>query len=49
MLTLNEQDGDELIKLFDDLDALTREPFTKAKAEIDARLAKKLRRARSKT
>ena len=28
MLTLNEQDGDELIKLFDDLDDLTREPFT---------------------
>jgi peptidyl-dipeptidase A len=41
-LTLNEQDGTELIKLFDDLDALTKEPFTKAKADIDARLAKKL-------
>ena len=41
-LTLNEQDGTELIKLFDDLDALTREPFTKAKADIDERLAKKL-------
>ena len=41
-LTLNEQDGVELIKLFDDLDALTKEPFTKAKADIDARLAKKL-------
>ena len=41
-LTLNEQDGTELIKLFDDLDGLTKEPFTKAKADIDARLAKKL-------
>jgi peptidyl-dipeptidase A len=41
-LTLNEQDGAELIKLFDDLDALTKEPFTKAKADIDERLAKKL-------
>jgi peptidyl-dipeptidase A len=42
MLTLNEQDGAELIKLFDDLDALTKEPFTKAKADIDTRLAKRL-------
>jgi peptidyl-dipeptidase A len=41
MLTLNEQDGAELLKLFDELDELTREPFAKAKAEIDARLAKK--------
>ncbi|WP_232068365.1 M2 family metallopeptidase [Gemmata obscuriglobus] len=41
-LTLNEQDGAELIKLFDDLDTLTKGPFTKAKADIDARLAKKL-------
>lgn len=40
MLFLNEQDGDELLKLFDDLDALTREPFAAAKAEIDGRLAK---------
>jgi len=40
-LYLNEQDGEELIKLFDDLDNLTREPFTKAKAEIDERLAAK--------
>ncbi len=29
-----------MIALFDELDALTREPFLKAKAEIDARLAK---------
>jgi peptidyl-dipeptidase A len=41
MLTLNEQSGDELIKLFDDLDSLTKEPFTAAKADIDGRLAKK--------
>jgi len=41
MLTLNEQDGAELIQLFDELDHLTRKPFTEAKAEIDARLARK--------
>src|SRR5262249_27769840 len=40
MLFLNEQDGAELIKLFDRLDELTREPFARAKAEIDARLAR---------
>jgi peptidyl-dipeptidase A len=38
-LHLNEQDGDELIKLFNELDNLTREPFLKAKTEIDERLA----------
>jgi peptidyl-dipeptidase A len=38
-LFLNEQDGDELIRLFDELDNLTREPFLKAKKEIDERLA----------
>jgi peptidyl-dipeptidase A len=38
-LYLNEQDGDALIKLFDELDALTREPFRAAKADIDTRLA----------
>ena len=42
MLFLNEQDGPELIKLFDDLDALTAEPFRAAKADVDARLAKQL-------
>jgi len=42
MLTLNEQDGPELIKLFDELDELTKKPFTDGKADIDARLAKKL-------
>jgi peptidyl-dipeptidase A len=40
MLFLNEQNGDDLIKLFDRLDELTREPFRKAKAEIDVRLAR---------
>jgi peptidyl-dipeptidase A len=39
-LHLNEQKGDDLIKLFDELDDLTRMPFEKAKAEIDAVLAK---------
>ncbi|MCS6849806.1 MAG: M2 family metallopeptidase [Gemmataceae bacterium] len=39
MLYLNEQDTDELLKLFDQLDALTREPFSAAKAEIDQKLA----------
>jgi peptidyl-dipeptidase A len=40
-LYLNEQDGKDLLKLFDELDELTREPFKAAKADIDARLAKK--------
>src|SRR5262249_55833198 len=38
-LYLNEQDGDALLKLFDELDELTRAPFFAAKADIDARLA----------
>jgi peptidyl-dipeptidase A len=38
-LFLNEQDGKQLIKLFDELDELTREPFKAAKAEIDEKLA----------
>src|SRR5207248_8946600 len=38
-LFLNEQNGDDLLKLFDDLDELTRAPFLKAKAEIDVKLA----------
>ncbi|MCE9562283.1 MAG: M2 family metallopeptidase [Planctomycetes bacterium] len=42
MLTLNEQDGPELIKLFDELDDLTKKPFADAKGDIDGRLAKKL-------
>jgi peptidyl-dipeptidase A len=40
-LYLNEQDGKELLDLFDTLDELTRKPFEKAKADIDARLAAK--------
>src|ERR1051325_8531407 len=39
-LALNEQNGADLIKLFDPLDELTREPFTKAKAAMDAELVK---------
>jgi peptidyl-dipeptidase A len=39
-LHLNEQDGAELIALFDELDALTRKPFEQAKADMDAVLAK---------
>src|SRR5262249_12472372 len=38
-LFLSEQNGEELIKLFDELDELTREPFRAAKKEIDAKLA----------
>lgn len=38
-LFLNEQNGDDLIKLFDELDELTRAPFQIAKAEIDGILA----------
>ncbi len=39
-LALSEQDGGELLKLFDDLDRLTAGPFRAAKAEIDAKLAR---------
>jgi peptidyl-dipeptidase A len=38
-LFLNEQDGDALLKLFDELDELTREPFARAKKQIDGKLA----------
>jgi peptidyl-dipeptidase A len=38
-LHLNEQDPKSLLKLFDDLDDLTKEPFTAAKKEIDEKLA----------
>jgi peptidyl-dipeptidase A len=40
-LYLNEQNADDLLKLFDELDDLTREPFKAAKADVDARLAKR--------
>jgi peptidyl-dipeptidase A len=38
-LHLNEQDSEQLLKLFDELDTLTRGPFAEAKKEIDAKLA----------
>jgi peptidyl-dipeptidase A len=38
-LFLNEQNGDDLIRLFDELDELTRQPFHEAKQEIDSKLA----------
>jgi peptidyl-dipeptidase A len=41
MLTLNEQDSEQIIKLFDELDELTRAPFKAAKDEMDAELAKR--------
>jgi peptidyl-dipeptidase A len=40
-LYLNEQDGKELLALFDELDELTRKPFADAKADLDAPLAKR--------
>lgn len=39
MLFLNEQNTDDLMKLFDELDELTKEPFRQAKLEIDKVLA----------
>lgn len=38
-MSLSEIDGDELVKLFDELDRLTREPFATLKKEIDAAMA----------
>jgi peptidyl-dipeptidase A len=38
-LHLNEQTQELVLNLFDELDALTREPFAKLKAEIDQKLA----------
>jgi peptidyl-dipeptidase A len=38
-LYLNEQNQADIIKLFDELDELTRKPFEAAKAEIDTKLA----------
>jgi peptidyl-dipeptidase A len=40
-LHLNEQDGKSLVKLFDELDDLTRKPFATAKGDLDKRLAKR--------
>jgi peptidyl-dipeptidase A len=39
-LTLSEQSEEQVLKLFDELEGLTREPYRQAKAEIDAALAK---------
>ncbi len=39
-LSLNEQNQDEVVRLFDELDKLTREPFAAAKQEIDIVLAR---------
>jgi peptidyl-dipeptidase A len=44
-LNLNEQDPAEVLALFEELDKLTREPFRKAKEEIDQRLAAKYKLA----
>lgn len=41
-LALSEQDREEILKIFDELEALIREPFRKAKAEIDRRIARGL-------
>jgi peptidyl-dipeptidase A len=38
-LYINEQNQDEIVNLFDELDELTRTPFLKTKAEIDGKLA----------
>jgi peptidyl-dipeptidase A len=38
-LYINEQNQDDVVKLFDELDELTRGPFLATKAEIDAELA----------
>ena len=38
-LYLSEQDQAQVLKLFDELDALTREPFAEVKGEIDLKLA----------
>jgi peptidyl-dipeptidase A len=37
-LAINEQDPDQVLTLFDELDELTREPFANAKLEIDESL-----------
>lgn len=41
-LIINEQETDAVLKLFDELDDLTRKPFEAAKAEFDAKLAAKV-------
>ncbi|HEU5312094.1 MAG TPA: M2 family metallopeptidase, partial [Candidatus Eisenbacteria bacterium] len=39
MLHLSEQKQEDVLRVFDELEALTREPFREVKAEIDASLA----------
>ncbi len=39
-LSLSEQSEEQVLKLFDELEGLTREPYRQAKTEIDAALAK---------
>ncbi len=39
---INEQDAEAVLKLFDELDELTRKPYEAAKAEIDEKLAAKV-------
>jgi peptidyl-dipeptidase A len=41
-LAINEQDQDEILALFDELDELTREPFAQAKAEMDESIAEQV-------
>jgi len=40
-LTISEQSEEDLVRLFDELDELTREPFLKLKREIDQALAER--------
>ena len=40
MLVINEQQPDQILKLFDELDELTRAPFLEVKRVIDERLAR---------
>jgi peptidyl-dipeptidase A len=42
-LALEEHDAEALLKLFDEIDELTRDAFRDAKAELDGRLAKRLK------
>jgi peptidyl-dipeptidase A len=42
-LTLSELSEEMVFSLFDELEALTREPYRKAKAELDARLSARFR------
>jgi peptidyl-dipeptidase A len=42
-LTLDEHDGEALVKLFDEIDELTRDAFRDAKADLDARIAERVK------